>query len=178
MPLPTLAEFSGLVPPVFLRVLNSEADWGHPDDEPGSRIKVAVENGFLRRHKSPFSFYQIADDNDLRRVLMGLTGNRHDPFGKVIVVAFPLDELHTLNGRIEQTLGRTKCAFANKRHWDWTANEDLVNALCRNAMAAGRAAFRIAKPVMKLVVEAAQSERCAATPLVVELCLVDECAVE
>ena len=175
MPLPSIADFIGLKPPIFLRVLNSEADWGHKDDDRELRVKNAVDNGFLKRHQSPFSFYLVTDDRDFRRILAGISGNRHDAHGKIVVVGFHSRELNAHCVRIESTLGRTKCGFANRRHRDCTVTEDNLGLLCRNAMDAGREAFRIGKPRMKEIVAIAKDENCAAAPAVIGLCLVEEC---
>ena len=166
----------GVAPPVYLRLLNSPADWGDGNDPIEERVRHAVEAGFLKRHHSPFSFYLARSEDDLRRIIMAFNGNRHDPYDKLDLVAFTCEEMAAAGLIVQPTPGRTRCGFANRRHHDGEATRDELAALCREAMAGGRSACRINKQRSKEVVLAAQGEQCAAAPAITSPCWVAECA--
>lgn len=178
MPLSPITKMLGLAPPFLLRVFTSESDWGVPSDELESRVRNAVENGFLKRHTSPFSFFHVESDTDLARIVMAFNGNRLDPLSKIVLVPFQRPELIKHSPQLDSTLGLTKCGYANRRHWDWSASDNVVGQLCREVMMAGRGAFRIAKKDLREIVTLAQAESCAAAPGAVESCKVEECVRE
>lgn len=176
MPLPSLADLR-VTPPVQIRMLNSLSDWGAASDALDRRAEHAADNGFLRRHTSPFSLFLVESDDDFRRILMALNGNRHDPRDKLDLVGFAPAELGNAGWTGVPTPGNTRCGLANARHFDWTATRDQLVALCRAVILTGREAVRISKKTMADVVTAATAESCQAAPGIIPPCRVVGCSL-
>jgi hypothetical protein len=168
----------GVSGPAFLRKLPKQSDWGDPSDDVDLRVRNAVQAGFLKRHRTPFSFYRAASDDDLRRIALALNATTHSRTQKVDLVAFLPSELKeagiVVDGR--HTEGTTPCPLVNRLHFDLEATEAQLAQLCRSAMNSGRRAGRCTERVMKEVCFKGEQENCLAALENSTGCLAEGCA--
>ena len=76
MGLPTVAGTLQVPTPAYVRKLRRRSDWGEPTDDQGQRIKDAVEKLFRSQAELEISIYLVNNDEDLRRVALGMNAGR------------------------------------------------------------------------------------------------------
>ncbi len=176
MALPILEKVSGIAAPVFLRRLSKRGDWGSPEDAMDQRVAHVVGEGFLKRDKSPFSFWLVKNNEELRRVALALNSTTVSSTQKVEVIAFRPAELQEAGITAPlQTPGNSPCPWANRLHFDLDATPQQLETLCRLAMKAGRMAGRCTEGEMKTVLELAKEDQCHAAIDNSPGCLVENC---
>ena len=176
MALPTVTGTLGIPAPVFLRKLRRKSHWGAADDPIDERAVIAVREVFLTERGNTYSVYLIRTDEDLRRVAIGLNGNRDSLTEVLDLVAFLPNELQAVGISFQATPGDTRCRFANLLHHDLKATEPQLLALCRTTMVRGRNAGRLSTGTMREVVTSAQGEQCLAALDLSPECQVAQCA--
>ena len=160
MTLPTVVDTLQIQAPAYVRKLRRRSDWGDPSDEPAQRAKVAVEKLFRTQSQPEISIYLISNDEDLRRVALGMNAGRDSLKESVPFVAFRSEELRTLGIEATQTPGDLPCGHASSLHYDMIATDDQLLTLCSKAMTCGRVAANCTTGMMKEVVQEAISEGC------------------
>ncbi len=179
MAVPTIAHTLGVSPPVFLRKLDRKRDWGVETDPLDARLAAVVQRVFLEDQFFPnISFYLVQSDDDLRRVALAFNGNRDSLTEILDLVAFLPAEFQAAGLVPHRTPGNTLCHFANLTHHDLpdTTTAQELEALCRQAMTAGRIAARCTGGMMKDVVKLAEAEQCLVAVNPSPGCLVPACA--
>lgn len=165
MVLPTLQDVLGLAGPLLVRRIAKRSDWGDAGDPLDARIAHALQQAFLKKDTSPFSFWNVSSDEELRRVALALNSTTQSRTQKVELLAFQPQEFQDAGIDISparQTLGKTLCPLANRLHFDLEATSPQLEQLCRRAMQAGREVQRCTEGTMREVFRLAQQEQCGA----------------
>ena len=118
MPLPTLVGMLGLPGPVYLRKLATDT-WPDPGDTIDDGVLAQVtENAFPSPEEGEepvYSFFLVADDIEMRRVVLGLNSTRISASSPVSWLAFTAAEAARLS--FEDTPANTPCPMANRAMW-------------------------------------------------------------
>lgn len=152
MVLPTLQDVLGLTGPLLLRRIAKRSDWGDADDPLDVRIAHAIQQAFLKKDTSPFSFWNVSSYEELRRVALALNSTTQSRTQKVELLAFKAQEFQDVGIDISparQTPGNTLCPFANRLHFDLEATSPQLEQLCRMAIQAGREVQRCTEGTME-----------------------------
>jgi hypothetical protein len=172
--LPTVAGTLGVPTPAFVRKLRRRSDWGEPADDQGQRVKGAVQKLFRLQTEPDISIYLVNNDDDLRRVALGMNAGRDSLKEPVPFVAFLPAELGAAAIQASPTPGNLPCAHASGLHHDIQATDDQLAQLCATAMQKGRVVGNCSKGMMTEVIAEATKEHCRAVTDE-GICLVDTC---
>jgi hypothetical protein len=132
----------GLKTPFFLRKLPRKNSWGDPSTPLERRVEEVVRTVFLRDPK-PYSLFQVATDEELRRVTMGVNSGRDSLKEDVAYIPILAEELETAGIRVDQTAGDTRCVLANRLHRDIPAEDASLRNLCRMILQANRSVLSL-----------------------------------
>src|SRR5205085_1562101 len=111
--LPTVAGTLQVPTPAFVRKLRRRSDWGEASDaDQTQRVRDAVEKLFRSQTEPDISIYLVQNDDDLRRVALGMNAGRDSLKEAVPFVAFLPAELEAAEIRANQTPGNLPCAHA------------------------------------------------------------------
>ena len=157
---PALSD-TGLEGPLFLRKLRKKRDWGSAEDDPEERLALVREAVFLSDER-PYSLFRVSDDEELRRVTMGINGGRASLREDVFYVPILPNELTDAGIAFSQTPGDTSCRMANRLHFDADASEDQLSRLCRQLIHSSREILPLKKSRLTPWVELVRSEGCLA----------------
>ena len=127
----------GLKTPFFLRKLPRKNSWGDSSTPLDRRVEEVVRTVFLRDPK-PYSLFQVATDEELRRVTMGVNSGRGSLKEDVAYIPILAEELAAAGIRVDQTVGDTRCVLANRLHRDIPAEDASLRNLCRMILQAQR----------------------------------------
>lgn len=174
MALPTVAGTLQVPTPAFVRKLRRRSDSGDPADDQGQRVKDAVDKLFRSQSERDISIYLVHNDEDLRRVALGMNAGRVSLKEAVPFVAFLPAELESAAIRANPTPGNLPCAHANCLHHDIQATDEQLTQLCQSAMQSGRVAGNCSQGMMKDIITAAKAENCR-TVTTEGLCQVQTC---
>jgi len=172
--LPTVRDRLGVKTPVFVRKLVKPSHWGAPTDDLSARVKLAVQEVFRFEPGEAFSVYLLEKDEDLHRVALGLNGNRDSLTETLVLVGFYEQELASCGISLVPSRGATKCSGANRRHFDFSADEQQLTKLCSDAIQAGRGSGRLSKSHMRPIIDRANQDRCRAVVTDSEHCVCDD----
>ena len=169
---PTLGQL-GLKIPFFLRKLPRKHSWGDSSTPPDQRIDEVVRIVFLRDPK-PYSLFQIATDDDLRRVTMGVNSGRDSLKEDVAYIPILPEELIAAGIPVDQSIGDTRCHLANRLHRDIPAQEAQLRTLCRTIIEANRSVLSLKRNQLVSWETQTKAEGCLAYKHSAN-CLVPEC---
>lgn len=157
---PSLAQ-AGLNGPLFLRKLPRKNSWGDPATPIDQRVADVVQAVFLQDPK-PYSLFQVASDEDLRRVTMGINGGRGSLREDVHYIPILPTDLSAV--RIDPSLstGDTRCHLANRLHFDIAAEPDQLRDLCRTLLHEERKVLSMKRNQLEPWAEQTRSEGCLA----------------
>jgi hypothetical protein len=145
---------------VYVRKLRRRSDWGDGVAAGPPRAQEAVEKLFLSQDDDELSIYLINNDEDLRRVALGMNAGRSSLKEAVPFIAFLPAELAAAAIEARQTPGNLPCAHANRLHHDIVATALQLNQLCNSAMASGRRAGNCTSGMMTSAAMAGTAEGC------------------
>lgn len=129
---------------------------------------------FRNQPEPEISLYLVSSDQELRRVTIGLNANRSSLKESLEFVTLLPATIERYGIGVNQTPGDLKCGFANRLHFDATATDQQLEALCRELMAAKQLVAKLTKGMMKLAAEEANEQGCAAAT-VTPPCRITEC---
>lgn len=160
MALPTIAGILQVPTPAYVRKLRRRGDWGEPTDAPLQRVKEAVQKLFRSQAETNISIFLIDNDEDFRRVALGMNAGRDSLREAVPFVAFLPVELEAASIQATKTPGNLPCTHANGLHYDIEASDDQLALLCKTAMQNGRIVGNCTQGMMKDVITEATNENC------------------
>lgn len=163
MSISTLTPILLIEPVVYVRKLNRRSDWGSSTDPLQERVDHAVQRVFESDPDSKYSLYRIENIQDLRRVAIGLNGNRRSLGENLDLISFTPGEWTSCGAVWAETAGETRCLSANRLHVDIEATKDQLTQLCQVAMESGRQPARLSKSIMREFAEELTVAGCYAT---------------
>lgn len=148
--------------PAYIRKLDKKSTWGHADDDFDGRAQAAAD-GVFPEVATVFSLYLVRNDDDLKRVIVGLNMCRDRRKSRIALIAFTKEEVSHAGFAIhENVTGETECDWANNLHIDISGDSNAASSLCRNAISAGREAFQIGAGDAKKFADSLEQDRCKA----------------
>jgi hypothetical protein len=156
--LPTLDTFD-IIPPVFIRKINSRNRWIQYSSEEEEDRDKKIANDVFNAEKC--SLWWVNSDEDFYGFVASISANRSPQNQNIDFILIPKEDLDELNIKYEQ-ISEGDCLAVKHLHYDALIKEEQAILICRKHLNIDRQPQRCNKRQTQAILEHQKQKGCVA----------------